>query len=46
MKLAEQFDSHIDNGENELEETEKVAKECTNDEVIAEIMQADEDDQY
>jgi len=46
VTIAEQFDSHIHNGEDELEETEKVAKECTDDEAIAELMQADEDDQY
>jgi hypothetical protein len=51
VKIAEeQVDSHFADGEDELEETEKVAKDCTkdctNDEAIAETLQAEEDDQY
>ena len=35
---------YIDEGEDEEEETERVMEACINDESIAELLQADEDD--
>jgi hypothetical protein len=43
---TEQIDSHLEEGEDELESTEKVAAQCVNDEEIAELLQMYEEEDY
>ena len=46
VQRNEQYDTYIHDGEDELESTEQVAAECLSDELLAELLQSEEDQLY